>query len=56
VYAVGRALQGLGLVVTGVGFFQGVVDGNVRRELVLLALGAALFFGGRLVQARGGRP
>lgn len=54
-YAAGRALQFLGLLVTGIGFFQGVVDDNVRRELALLALGAALFFAGRLVQARGGR-
>lgn len=49
----GRLLQFAGLVVTGVGFFQGVAGGNVRRELVLLALGAAIFFAGRLVQ--GGR-
>lgn len=50
VYAAGRALQFLGLVLTGVGFFQGVAGGNVRQELALLALGAAIFFAGRLVQ------
>lgn len=50
-YAAGRSLQLLGLVVTGVGFFQGVAGGNVRQELALLALGAAVFFAGRLVQA-----
>jgi hypothetical protein len=44
-------LQFLGLVVTGIGFFQGVVGGNVRQELALLALGAAVFFAGRIVQA-----
>jgi hypothetical protein len=53
VHAAGRTLQFLGLVVTGVGFFEGVVGGNTRWELVLLALGAAVFFAGRLVQ--GGR-
>ncbi len=45
----GRTLQFLGLVLTGVGFFQGVAGGNVRQELALLALGAAVF-AGRLVQ------
>jgi hypothetical protein len=49
-YAFGRALQFLGLVVTGVGFFQGAVGGNIRQELALLAVGAAVFFAGRLVQ------
>lgn len=49
-YAAGRALQFTGLVVTGVGFFRGAVGENIRQELVLLAVGAALFFAGRLVQ------
>lgn len=49
-YAAGRLLQFAGLVVTGVGFFQGVAAGDVRRELALLALGAAIFFAGRLMQ------
>jgi hypothetical protein len=52
-YAVSRALQFLGLVVTGFGFFAGVLGGNVRGELALLGVGAALFFGGRLLQTRG---
>lgn len=47
-----RALQFLGLVVTGVGFFLGVLGGNVRGELVLLAVGAGLFFGGRALEKR----
>lgn len=51
-YAAGRALQFLGLVVTGIGLFQGVAGGDVRRELVLLALGAAIFFTGWLLQRR----
>jgi hypothetical protein len=35
---------------TGIGLIQGVVGGNIRQELSLLALGAAIFFAGRLVQ------
>jgi hypothetical protein len=35
---------------TGIGLIQGVVGGNIRQELALLALGAAVFFAGRLVQ------
>ena len=42
-----RVLQLLGLVVTGAGFFSGVLGGNVRLELWLLAAGAAVFFLGR---------
>lgn len=52
-YAVARALQFVGLVVTGLALFAGVLGGNVRREIALLALGAALFFGGRWLQGRG---
>jgi hypothetical protein len=40
------------MVVTGIAFFDGVLAGNVRRELVMLALGAALFFLGRVLQPR----
>ncbi len=52
-YAAGRSLQLLGLVVTGFGFFSGLLGGNVRRELALLAMGAAVFFAGRWLQGRG---
>jgi hypothetical protein len=52
VYLLARALQFTGLVVTGVAFFDGVLAGNVRRELVLLILGAALFFIGRWLQGK----
>jgi hypothetical protein len=52
VYLFARALQFLGILITGVGFFDGVIGGHVRRELVLLAAGAALFFLGRWLQAR----
>ncbi len=53
-YATGRALQLLGLLLTGAGFFLGVLGGNIRGELVLLGVGAAIFFGGRAVQKSGG--
>jgi hypothetical protein len=52
VYSIARALQFGGLVVTGVAFFDGVLAGNVRRELLLLVAGAALFFAGRWLQNR----
>lgn len=51
-YPLARALQFLGLLVTGIAFFDGVIGGNVRRELVLLAAGAAIFFLGRALQPR----
>jgi len=47
-----RILQLLGLVVSGAGFFSGVIGGNVRLELVLLGVGAAIIFLGRLIQNR----
>jgi hypothetical protein len=50
VYATARALQVLGLLVAGAGFFGGVIGGNTRLELVLLGAGAAVFFLGRLMQ------
>lgn len=51
-YPLARALQFLGLLLTGIAFFDGVFGGNVRRELVLLAAGAAIFFLGRALQPR----
>jgi hypothetical protein len=45
-----RLLQFLGLLVTGIAFFDGVLGGHVRRELVLLAVGALLFLTGRALQ------
>jgi hypothetical protein len=52
VYLLARSLQFAGLVVTGIAFFDGILAGNVRRELVLLALGAGVFFLGRALQRR----
>ncbi|HSD71703.1 MAG TPA: hypothetical protein VLE54_02875 [Thermoanaerobaculia bacterium] len=51
-YLLARSLQFTGLVVTGIAFFDGILAGNVRRELVLLALGAGVFFLGRALQRR----
>ena len=51
-HATARAFQMLGLVVTGVGFFSGVLGGNVRLELSMLAAGAAVFFFGRWLEKR----
>jgi hypothetical protein len=53
VQATARALQLLGLIVTGIGFFSGVLGGNVRLELSLLAAGAAIFFLGRWMEKSG---
>ena len=49
-YALGRATQFLGLVISGAAFFVGVFGQNVRRELALLGLGAAIFFAGWMLQ------
>lgn len=49
-YRVSRSLQLLGLVVTGVGLWQGLLGGNTRRELLLLGIGAGIFFLGRYLQ------
>lgn len=49
-YAAGRAVQFLGLVISGAAFFVGVFAGNVRRELLLLGIGAAIFFAGWMLQ------
>jgi hypothetical protein len=42
-------LQFLGLVVTGIALLVGIGGGDARRELLLLGVGAAIFFGGRLL-------
>ncbi len=51
-YLFARVLQFTGLLVTGIAFFDGALGGNVRRELVLLVAGAAIFFLGRALQSR----
>jgi hypothetical protein len=50
VYALGRSVQFLGLVVAGAAFFVGVLGHEVRRELLLLGIGAGIFFTGYALQ------
>jgi hypothetical protein len=50
VYRLSRAVQFLGLVVAGSAFFVGVIGHDVRRELLLLGIGAAIFFAGQALQ------
>jgi len=52
VYRLARALQFLALLITGAAFFDGVLGGNVRRELVLLVVGGGIFLCGRWLQTR----
>jgi hypothetical protein len=52
VYPLARALQFLALLITGAAFFDGVLGGNVRRELVLLVVGGVIFVLGRWLQTR----
>jgi hypothetical protein len=54
VHAIARILQLTGLVVTGVGLWDGLLGGNVRGELAFLGIGAAIFFAGRWLQGRSG--
>ena len=49
-YAIARAVQFLGLVIAGSAFFVGVLGHDVRRELLILGIGAAIFFAGRGLQ------
>ena len=51
-YPLARALQFTALLITGVAFFDGVIGGNVRRELVMLVVGGAIFLFGRWLQVR----
>jgi hypothetical protein len=52
-YRIARAIQFLGLIVAGAAFFVGVLGHNVRRELLLLGIGAGIFFAGRALQKGG---
>jgi len=51
-YALARFLQALGLATVLVGLYVGISVSNVRAELIYLGVGAALFYGGRLLQGR----
>ena len=49
-YRLARAAQFLGLVLAGSAFFVGVLGHDVRRELLLAAVGAGIFFAGYALQ------
>ena len=49
-YRISRVIQFLGLVVAGAALFVGVLGHDVRRELVLLGIGAGIFFAGQALQ------
>lgn len=49
----GRFLQFAGLVLTGIALFVGILGHNVRRELLLAGVGAAVFLGGHALQRSG---
>ena len=51
-YALARFLQAIGLATVLVGLYVGISVSNVRAELIYLGVGAALFYGGRLLQGR----
>ena len=52
-YALGRTVQFIGLVVAGAALFVGVIGHQVRRELLLLGIGAGIFSAGYLLQRSG---
>jgi hypothetical protein len=53
-YRLSRGIQFLGLVVAGAALFVGLLNHDSRRELVLLGIGAGIFFTGQALQ-RGAR-
>jgi hypothetical protein len=53
-YVAARLIQFLGLVIAGSALFVGLFGHNVRRELLLLAVGAGVFLSGYALQ-RGAR-
>jgi hypothetical protein len=52
-YALGRTVQFVGLVVAGAALFVGVLGHEVRRELLLLGIGAGVFSAGYVLQRSG---
>lgn len=48
--ALGRLLEGIGLVLLPVGLLLGLKHGNVRAELAYLGVGAGLFLIGYLLE------
>ena len=52
-YTLGRSVQVIGLVVAGAALFVGVLGHEVRRELLLLGVGAGIFSAGYMLQRSG---
>jgi hypothetical protein len=52
-HKIGRSVQFIGLVVAGAALFVGVLGHEVRRELLLLGLGAGIFAAGYMLQRSG---
>ncbi|HEY3203441.1 MAG TPA: hypothetical protein VGL03_07245 [Thermoanaerobaculia bacterium] len=49
-HVLARVVQFLGLVITGAALFVGVLGHNVRRELLLLGIGAGVFLAGHALR------
>jgi len=49
-YAVSRLVQFAGLVVAGSALFVGLMQHDARRELLILGVGAGIFFAGYALQ------
>ncbi len=52
---VGQFLEALGVVVVPLALLVGVATGSMRHELGIMAFGAALFWVGHALAARGGK-
>jgi hypothetical protein len=52
-YKLSRGIQFFGLVVAGAAFFVGLFGHDARRELMVLGVGAAIFFTGWSLQRSG---
>ena len=51
-YALARFLQVLGLATVLLGLYVGISMSNSQVELIYLAVGLAVFYGGRLLQGK----
>lgn len=51
---IGRLLQVAGMIVLPVGLIYGLTTGNVRHEVLVLAIGGALFLAGRMMEKAAG--
>lgn len=51
---IGRLLQVAGMIVLPVGLIYGLTTGNVRHEVLVLAVGGVLFLAGRMIEKTAG--